>query len=130
MSSSVTHVDIIGRVNPSDLGESGVGRQYVVISCDKYILLLIFIGICICAEQTFIEASAKDKRFPEAFSIALSIYMRSAIKEDVKREICILLEGKDIMDRSHYQPLEDIIKNHRLRTCLAPDLAACLTMKR
>ena len=92
MSLSVTHVDIIGRINPSDLGESGVGHQYVVISCDKYILLLIFIGICIYAEQAFTEASAKDKKFPEAFSIVLSIYMRSTIKEDVKREICILLE--------------------------------------
>ena len=25
-------------------------------------------------------------------------------------------DGKDKMDRSHWQPLEDIIKNHRLRT--------------
>ena len=73
-----------------------------MISCDKYILPLIFIGICICAEKTFTKASAKDKRFPKAFLIALSIYMRSTIKEDVKREICILLEGKGIMDRSHY----------------------------
>ena len=72
--------------------------------------------MCICAEQTFTEASAKDKGFPEAFSIAMSAYMRSAIKEDVDREIGILLDGKDKMDRSHWQPLEDIIKNHRLRT--------------
>ena len=56
--------------------------------------------------------------------------MRSTIKEDVNMEIGILLDGKDEMDDSHYQPLEDIIKNHRLRTCLAPDLAARLTMKR
>ena len=85
--------------------------------------------MCICAEQTFTEASAKDKGFPEAFSAALSIYMRSTIKGDVNREIGVLLEGKDKIDRSHCQPLEDIIKNHRLRTCVAPDLAACLTMK-
>ena len=68
------------------------------------------------AEQTFTEASAKKKRFPEAFSIAMSAYMGSAIKEDVDREIGILLDGKDKMDESHWQPLEDIIKNHRLRT--------------
>ena len=86
------------------------------------------IGICICAEQTFTEASAKDKRFPEAFSVAMSAYMRSTIKEDVDREIGILLDGKDEMDESHCEPLEDIIKNHRLRAYLAPDLAD-LTMK-
>ena len=62
------------------------------------------------------DASAKDKRFPEAFSTALSTYMRSAIKEDVDREIGILFDGKDEMDESHWQLLEDIIKNHRLRT--------------
>ena len=33
-----------------------------------------FIGICICAEQTFTEASAKNKKFPEAFSIAMFAY--------------------------------------------------------
>ena len=86
------------------------------------------IGICICAEQTFTEASAKDKRFPEAFSVAMSAYMRSTIKEDVDREIGILLDGKDEMDESHCEPLEDIIKNHRLRAYHAPDLAD-LTMK-
>ena len=85
------------------------------------------IGICICAEQTFTEASAKDNRFPEAFSIAMSAYMRSAIKEDVDREIGILLDGKDEMDESHRESLEDIIKNHRLRTYLAPDLAGLST---
>ena len=84
--------------------------------------------MCICAEQTFTEASAKEKRFPEAFSNAMSAYMRSTIKEDVDREIGILLDGKDAMDESHCEPLEDIIKNHRLRAYLAPDLAD-LTMK-
>ena len=42
--------------------------------------------------------------------------MRSTTKEDVDREIGILLDGKDEMDELHCQPLEDIIKNHRLRT--------------
>ena len=50
------------------------------------------------------------------------------MKEDVNREIDILLDGKDKMDLSHCKSLEDIIKNHRLRTYLAPDLAG-LTMK-
>ena len=61
----------------------------------------------------------------------MSAYMRSTIKEDVDREIGILLDGKDgkdEMDESHCGPLEDIIKNHRLRAYLAPDLAD-LTMK-
>ena len=83
--------------------------------------------MCICAEQTFTEASAKDKRFPEAFSNAMSAYMRSTIKEDVDREIGILLDGKDEMDESHCEPLEDIIKNHRLRAYLAPDLTGLTT---
>ena len=59
----------------------------------------------------------------------MSAYMRSTIKEDVDREIGILLDGKDKMDMSHYKPLEDIIKNHRLRRYLASGLVACLTMK-
>ena len=58
----------------------------------------------------------------------MSAYMRSTIKEDVDREIGILFDGKDKMDRSHRKPLENIIKNHRLRTYLTPDLAG-LTMK-
>ena len=53
--------------------------------------------------------------------------MRSTIKEDVNREIGILLDGKDEMDESHCEPLGDIIKNHRLRTYLAPDLAGLTT---
>ena len=55
--------------------------------------------------------------------------MRSTIKEDVNREIGILWDGKDEMEFSYCQPLEDIVKKHRLRTYLAPDLVACLTMK-
>ena len=100
-----------------------------MVSYNKYILLLIFIGICICAEQTFTEASAKEKRFPEAFSNALSTYMWSIIKEGVNREIGVLLDGKDKIDESHCQLLEDIIKNNRLRTYIAPDLAECLAIK-
>ena len=55
--------------------------------------------------------------------------MRSSIKKDVDREIGKLLDGKDKMDRSHCKPLEDIIKKHRFRMYLTPDLAACLTTK-
>ena len=55
--------------------------------------------------------------------------MKSTTKEDVNREIGILLDGKDKMDKPYYQPLEDIITNHRLRTYLAPDLAVYLTTK-
>ena len=49
------------------------------------------------------------------------------MKEDVNRETGILLDGEDEMDESHCQPLEDIIKNHRLRTYLTPDLAGLTT---
>ena len=102
---------------------ASTSRSVVInISCS-----LFFIGICICAEQTFTEASAKNKRFPKAFSNAMSAYMRSTIKEDVNREIGILLDGKDKMDWSHRKSLRDIIKNHRLRTYLAPDLAGLTT---
>ena len=55
--------------------------------------------------------------------------MRSTIKKDVDKEIGILLDGKDKMDMSHCEPLEDIIKNHRLRTYLVFDLAVSLTTK-
>ena len=50
------------------------------------------------------------------------------MKEDVNREIGILLDGKDKMDESHCEPLKDIIKKHRFRAYLAPDLAG-LTIK-
>ena len=49
------------------------------------------------------------------------------MKEDVSREIGILFDGKDKLDRSHRKSLEDIIKNHRLRTYLALDLAGLTT---
>ena len=106
----------------AELAASTSQSVVINISCSKF-----FIGICICAEQTFTEASGKDKGFPEAFPIALSTYMRSTMKEDVNREIGILFDGKDKLDRSHRKSLEDIIKNHRLRTYLAPDLAGLTT---
>ena len=88
-----------------------------------------FVGICICAEQTFTEASAKDWRFTKAFSVAMSAYMRSTSpREDVNREIRVLLDGSHGMDLRHCQPLKDIIKNRRLRTYFVPDLAACLKL--
>ena len=75
------------------------------------------------------EASAKDWRFTKAFSVAMSAYMRSTSpREDVNREIQVLLDGSHGMDLRHCQPLKDIIKNRRLRTYFVPDLAACLKL--
>ena len=56
----------------------------------------------------------------------MSAYMRSTIKEDVDREIGILLDIEYEMDESHCEPLKDIIKNHRLRAYLAPDFAGLI----
>ena len=112
-----------------------ISGQAELITSTSWLVVIImtrfkfFVGICICAEQTFTEASAKDWRFTKAFSIAMSAYMRSTSpREDVNREIRVLLDGSHGMDLRHCQPLKDIIKNHRLRTHFVPDLAACLIM--
>ena len=46
----------------ADLITSTLWSVLIAMSCFSY-----FIGICICAKQTFTEASAKIKKFPEAF---------------------------------------------------------------
>ena len=72
----------------------------------------------------------KEKRFPKAFSIVMLAYMRSTSPRDgVNREIRVLLDGKDKMDLSHCQHLEDIVKDNRLHMYLTPNPDACLTMK-
>ena len=44
-------------------------------------------AICICAEQTFTEASANADAFPQAFSTALDAYVKSTLMHDVVRDI-------------------------------------------
>ena len=73
----------------ADLITSTLWSVLIAMSCFSY-----FIGICICAEQTFTEASAKNKKFPEAFSIAMSAYTST------------LLSGKMSTRRSEYYWME------------------------
>ena len=63
-----------------------------------------FMGICICAEQTFTEASAKNKKFPEAFSIAMFAYTST------------LLSVKMSTRRWEYQWMECMKWTHRIVT--------------
>ena len=57
----------------------------------------------------------------------MSAYMRSTSpRDDVNREIGVLLDGKDKMDLSHCQRLEDIVKDNRLCTYLTLDPDAYL----
>ena len=71
--------------------------------------------MCICVEQTFVQASAKRQEFGPAFSDALTSYMKSDIKDIVTRAVRELVRGKDEVDRFLELPLLDIIKNNRLR---------------
>ena len=71
--------------------------------------------ICVCAEQTFTQASATKWRFSRAFSIALDAYAKSTVRDEVNKAIEVLLEGRDKLDRLLLRQLADIIKNHRLR---------------
>jgi hypothetical protein len=74
--------------------------------------------ICVCAEQTFTQASATKKGFAPAFSIALDAYVKSTVRDEVDKAIKALLEGRDMLDDFLLEKLEDIVKNHRLRTWL------------
>jgi hypothetical protein len=73
--------------------------------------------ICVCAEQTFTQASAITKGFAQAFSIALNAYIKSTVRDEANQAIKLLLEGRDIQRFDHFslEKLGDIIKNHRLR---------------
>jgi len=71
--------------------------------------------MCVCAEQTFTEASARKQGFARAFSIALDAYVKSTVRDEVNNAIKVLCEGRDRSDGFLLEQLEDIIKNHRLR---------------
>jgi hypothetical protein len=71
--------------------------------------------ICVCAEQTFTEASAIQRGFAQAFSIALDAYVKSTVRDEVDKAIKVLLEGRDRVDRFLKEQLGDIVKNHHLR---------------
>jgi len=72
-------------------------------------------SICICAEQTFTEASAKEQGFAQAFPIALEAYVKSTARDEANNAIKVLFEGMARLDRFPLEQLEDIIKNHHLR---------------
>jgi hypothetical protein len=71
--------------------------------------------ICVCAEQTFTQASAITKGLAHAFSIALNAYVKSTVRDEANQAIKLLLEGRDTLDDFALEKLGDIIKNHRLR---------------
>ncbi|KAJ7139166.1 hypothetical protein C8R44DRAFT_764001 [Mycena epipterygia] len=71
-------------------------------------------AICICAEQTFTEASANEVGFSLAFAAALDAYLGSTLQEDVNREISGLTD-QEYADKTLYVPkLVEIIKLHPL----------------
>jgi len=81
-------------------------------------------AICICTEQTFTQASAKEEAFAVAFSTALDAYIGSTLQNDVNEEIAVLPpqyfeEREDPNDWRAFKKvvpkLVEIIKKHRLR---------------
>jgi len=82
-----------------------------IVSGQAYLLA----SICICAEQTVAQASATEKGFARAFSIALDAYVKSTVRDKANEAIRVLFEGKDGLDDFLLKGLVDIIKEHRLR---------------
>jgi hypothetical protein len=64
--------------------------------------------VCICAEQTFTEASARKQTFVAAFSKAIGAYAGSN-QQIVNKAIAELTRKDDPVQ------LAEIIKTHRLR---------------
>ncbi|KAJ7133055.1 hypothetical protein C8R44DRAFT_870504 [Mycena epipterygia] len=74
-------------------------------------------AICICAEQTFSEASAQTEAFAAAFSTAFNAYVTSTVRDEVNGKIAGLPPQDDEAERD---ALVDIIKTHRLRIGTKP----------
>src|ERR1700761_2599493 len=83
--------------------------------------------ICICAEQTFSQASTYGADFSVAFSKALDAYVSSTLNDSVKNAIAKLprqdfqeVENPGAPSYQQYKkvvaPLAEIVKTHRLRT--------------
>jgi hypothetical protein len=68
--------------------------------------------ICVCAEQTFTQASTTEKGFAPAFLIALDVYVKSAVTDEANQAIKLLLGGRDRSDKFLLKRLWDIIKTH------------------
>ncbi|KAJ6585477.1 hypothetical protein B0H19DRAFT_1059699 [Mycena capillaripes] len=71
------------------------------------------VAICICAEQTFTEASAQRQAFGPACSAALDAYLGSPLEESVNREIANSVPDfySDLMAAQ----MGELIPSHRLR---------------
>ena len=79
--------------------------------------LYLFIALCICAEQTFTEASEQRGEFAKAFSTALTAYTQSSVRQNVTQAIGQLVAKKESDKRIQMEQLYQIIINHRLRMC-------------
>ncbi|KAJ7241767.1 hypothetical protein C8J57DRAFT_1526562 [Mycena rebaudengoi] len=83
---------------------------------------MIIAAICICAEQTFTEASALRLQFSPAFQAALNAYVGSKIQADVNGKIAEFLEqdfaetiGERYRKKKKITPkLVEIIMDHPL----------------
>ncbi|KAJ7501552.1 hypothetical protein B0H11DRAFT_1992123 [Mycena galericulata] len=73
--------------------------------------------LCICIEQTFIEASASGEGFGPAFSTALAAYVGSSTEAEVIKEITGEFDPKSSIE-VQVEKLCNIIKTHRLRICI------------
>jgi hypothetical protein len=82
--------------------------------------------ICICAEQTFSQASTSRADFSVAFRKALDAYVASKLNDNVKNAIAKLPQQdyKEVenpgapwyqQQKKVVAPLVEIIKTHRLR---------------
>jgi hypothetical protein len=94
--------------------------MYCLISVASSLHLILTV-ICICAEQTFIQASVTQEGFAQAFLIALDAYMKSTVRDEANQAIKVLLGGRDSPDRLDdflLKGLVNIIKNHCLRMWL------------
>ncbi|KAJ7824467.1 hypothetical protein B0H14DRAFT_2767765 [Mycena olivaceomarginata] len=86
-------------------------------------LLLLSTAICICAEQTFTQASAKKQAFSAAFATALNAYHGSDLESNVNNSIArFSSQDYEEVDGPRWDlvkkvvpKLLEIIKAHRLR---------------
>ncbi|KAJ7226423.1 hypothetical protein C8J57DRAFT_1389608 [Mycena rebaudengoi] len=71
-------------------------------------------SVCICAEQTFTEASAQNRAFGPAFSAALNAYLGSPLEDNVNKEITHSVP--DFYCDQMAQQMAELILLHRHRT--------------
>ena len=127
----IAHADIPGQFNQSDLRTSWLDHQYVVVSFNSYVLFLIFYRYMYMRWADIHRRIYEEQEISWSFfDCNVCLYEYTSLSEDVNK-VGILLNGMHEMDSSHrpWKAPGDIIKNHRLRIYLVPDLAAYLTKK-